>query len=310
MRRCPKLNPGGERNRGMLKGMNDPSPIDDRTRALALALTDRIGWTLLHRLLGTFGTLEAAFAATGEQLQLVQGIGKQIAANIQSIDLGRVAADFRRLDSQGIRVALWYDTAYPDRIKALADRPLALFWKGEICPEDAQAIAIVGTRNPSPRSAQLAYDLAGDLAAQGWTIVSGLARGIDTAAHHGALAAGGRTIAVLGCGVNVVYPPENARLAAQIAGGGALISEVHPDVNPSTTTLMRRNRLIAALSRATIVVEAPGESGALHAARSAHALGRPVFALDNSTGNAGLLHDFAHPLPEDTATLIGALTTS
>jgi DNA processing protein len=292
----------------MLEGMSDSSPIDDRTRALALALTDRIGWTLLHRLLGTFGTLEATFAATGEQLQTVQGIGKQIAASIRSIDLRQVAADFRRLDTQGIRVALWDDSAYPDAIKALADRPLALFWKGEICREDAQAIAIVGTRSPSPRSAQLAHDLASDLATQGWTIVSGLARGIDTAAHRGALAAGGRTIAVLGCGVNVVYPPENARLASEIASSGALISEVYPDVNPSATALMRRNRLIAALCRATIVVEAPADSGALHAARSAHALGRPVFAIDNSQGNTALLRDFACPLPDGTTALIEMLT--
>ena len=292
-----------KRIRGMLIGMSD-SPIDVRTRAIALALTDRIGWVLLHRLLERFGTLEAVFGATAEELQSVRGIGNQIAANVKALDLGRIATHQQRWEAQGITVALWDEPTYPDVLRQLTDKPLALFSKGALCAPDVRAIAIVGTRQPHPESLQVAYTWAAELARQGWTVVSGLARGIDTAAHQGTLAAAGHTLAVLGSGVNVIYPPENAPLASQIAGNGALISEAHPDANPSTTALMRRNRLITALSRATIVVEAPVDSGALHAARSAHALGRPVFAIDNSVGNAMLLHNFARPLPTSAATLM------
>jgi len=154
---------------------------------------------------------------------------------------------------------------------------------------------------------QRAYQLAAAFARRGWVVISGLARGIDTAAHRGALLAGGRTLAVLGCGVNVAYPPENWRLAGQVRANGALVSEAHPDAPPTATALMRRNRLIAGLSRAVIVVEAPDDSGALHAARYAHAQGRPVFAPDNSAGNAALLRDFASPLPDEIETLLAHL---
>ncbi len=278
--------------------------IDDRTRIIALALTDRVGWTLIHRLIERFGTLEAALSASPDALQTVQGIGKQIAANIRAIDLDRLAAELWRFEAQGITVATWQDAHYPARLKGLDDRPLALFWKGAIQPEDTRSIAIVGTRQPAGASIRLAQQWAADLAARGWTVVSGLARGIDTAAHQGALAANGRTIAVLGCGVNVVYPPENRPLAAQVIASGALISEVHPNTAPTANTLMRRNRLIAGLSRALIVIEAPADSGALHAARYAHGQGTPVFAVDNSEGNAALLRDFARVLPEDVKVLI------
>jgi DNA processing protein len=273
--------------------------IDDRTRTIALALTDRVGWTLIHRLVDRFGTLEAVLSATPDELKTVHGIGKQIAANIRAIDLDRLAADLQRFEAQGITPATWEDPHYPARLSELDDKPLALFWKGTIEPQDAQAIAIVGTRQPAETSIRLAQQWAADLAAHGWTIISGLARGIDTAAHEGALAANGRTIAVLGCGVNVIYPPENRPLAEQVIASGALISEVHPNTAPAANTLMRRNRLTAGLSRAVIVVEAPADSGALHAARYAHAQGKPVFAVDNSEGNAALLREFARELPGD-----------
>ncbi len=272
---------------------------DERTCAIALALTNRVGWKLIHRLLDRFGTLASALDASTAELRTVPGIGQQIAASIRAINLSRLNADLRRFEAQGITLAIWQDTIYPERLKTLADKPLALFWKGTFQPTDAQTIAIVGTRVPAPSSVQRAYQLGAAFARRGWVVISGLARGIDTAAHRGALLAGGRTLAVLGCGVNVTYPPENWRLAGQVRANGALISEAHPDAPPTATALMRRNRLIAGLSRAVIVVEAPGDSGALHTARFAHEQGRPVFALDNSAGNAALLRDFAVPLPDD-----------
>jgi DNA processing protein len=272
--------------------------IDERIRALALALTGRIGWKLIHRLLDHFGSFEAILVAPEQQLRKVPGIGPQIAASIGAIDLARLVAALDHFRESGITVATWQDPVYPPQLNALDDRPLVLFWKGTLRPDDCNGIAIVGTREPSEISIRLAHQWAADLAARSCTVVSGLAHGIDTAAHRGALAAGGRTLAVLGCGINTIYPPQNAPLAEEIIRNGALICEVQPDTAPSTSALMRRNRLIAALSIAAIVVEAGDSSGALHAARFAHALGRPVFAIDNSAGNRALLRDFAHPLPE------------
>lgn len=285
--------------------MDDSRPnIDERTRLLALALAGRIGWKLIHRLIDQFGTFEAILAATEPQLRKVAGIGPQIAASIRAIDLPRLAVELDRFREAGITVATWQDTTYPHQLNALEDKPLVLFWKGGLRPEDCSGIAIVGTREPSERSIQLARQWATGLAAQSCTVVSGLAHGIDTAAHRGALAAGGRTVAIMGGGINTIYPPQNVPLAAEIVGNGALMCEVHPNAAPSTSALMRRNRLIAALSRATIVVEAGDSSGALHTARFAQSLGRPVFAVDNSAGNRALLRDFAHPLPETVETLL------
>jgi DNA processing protein len=254
---------------------------DERTCAIALALTDRIGWKLIHRLLDRFGTLTLALDASTDELQTVPGIGQRIAASIHAINLGRLDADVRRFEAQGITLALWQDAIYPERLKTLDDKPLVLFWKGTLDPADAPAVAIVGTRGPAASSVQRAYRLAAAFARRGWVVISGLARGIDTAAHSGALLAGGRTLAILGCGVNVVYPPENWRLAGQVRASGALI-----------------------------VVEAPDNSGALHAARYAHAQGRLVFALDNSAGNAALLRDFASPLPDDIEALAAYIEAS
>jgi DNA processing protein len=283
---------------------------DERIRAIGLALTQSVGWVLIHRLLERFKSLEAIFAASTTELRSVQGIGPQIAANIQAIQLQSIGADLSRFDQQGIHSITWCDAAYPTRFNTLQDRPLVMFWKGEISTADANTIAIVGTREPSTASLQLAREWAETLAHQGWTIVSGLARGIDTEAHGGALAAGGRTLAVLGSGINVIYPTENRKLAAEIVPNGALISELHPDAPPSTTALMRRNRLIASFARAVIVVEAGAASGALHAARFARTLDRPVYVLDNSAGNSALLREFAKLLPDSPADLIAQLESS
>jgi len=281
--------------------------IDDRTRIIALSLTRSVGWKLTHRLLERFSTLEAIFAADVEELRTVHGIGPQIASNICAIDLCHLVEDLERFQAQGITAAAWQDTIYPLRLLEIEDKPLALFWKGTLLPADEQAVAIVGTREASNDSLRLAQRYAAAFAERGWTVISGMARGIDSAAHQGALAAGGRSIAVLGCGVNVIYPPENAALAKQIASSGALLSEIHPNTAPSPNALMRRNRLITALSRAVIVVEAGATSGALYAARCGRDQGRPVFAINNSAGNVELLEQFARPLPANVDEMIGQI---
>src|SRR5260221_2727399 len=274
---------------------------DDRIRAVALALTDRVGWKLIQRLLEPCGSLEAILAATSDELQTVRGIGNQIATNIRQIDPGKMADELTCFDEQGIKTVTWLDERYPSVLHHLDDKPLVIFSQGVHFPgEIVQTVAIVGTREPSELSREFAYGWAAAFARRGWTVISGLARGVDTAAHQGALDGGGRSFAILGCGVNVTYPPENGDLARRIGVNGALISEVHPETGVSPPALRLRNRLITALSCATIVIEAGETSGALHSSRYARQQSRPVFALPNSAGNIALLdRGEAALLPDD-----------
>ncbi len=261
---------------------------DTQLNAIALALTPGIGNKTIRRLLATFGTLDAILDASLDQLQTVQGIGLKTAAAVRAIRLPELDADLQKWTAQGVRVVTWLDTDYPAPLTTLNDAPLVLFYRGTLT--EIPAIAIVGTREPTDDSIRLAESLAAEFAVSGWTVVSGLARGIDSAAHRGALSGGGRTMAVLGCGVNVIYPPENRDLAQQIIRDGTILSECHPHAKPAPTALTIRNRIITGLSRAVIIIEAGATSGALHAARKAQAQGRPVFAIENgSAGNAELL---------------------
>jgi DNA processing protein len=190
---------------------------------------------------------------------------------------------------------------YPAALRALAPAP-ALWVRGTLRAEDQLAVAIVGARRASPYGIEVAERLANDLAARSVTIVSGLARGIDTAAHRGALAAGGRTIAVLGSGVDVLYPPENAALAREIAARGALVSQFPPGAPPLAYHFPTRNRTLAALALGVVVVEAAERSGSLITAGFAGDLGREVFAVPGkitSPTSAG-----AHRLLKDGATLV------
>ncbi len=282
--------------------------IDDRVRTAALALRGSVGWKLLCRLRAQFGDLERILSATDADLCRVPGIGTGLAHRITRIDLFGVARDLRRLHLLGIRTTVWQDDEYPATLNALEDRPLVLFWRGLLLPEDADAIAIVGTRRPTDASRHLARTWAADLAQRGQTIISGLARGIDGEAHRGALAGGGRSIAVLGGGVRRIYPPEHQALGLALAARGALVCETHPEASVSPGALVYRNRIVAGLARALIVIEAGQGSGALHAARRAQELGRPVYAIPNSDGNRDLLATFARPLPADAAALLDQLS--
>src|SRR5947207_8671155 len=190
------------------------------------------------------------------------------------------------------------DPNYPALLGAIPSPP-TLYVRGAVTVDDALALAIVGARDATPYGVEVAERLAGELAARGVTIVSGLARGIDAAAHRGALAAGGRTLAVLGCGVDVVYPPENAPLVAQIAERGALVSQFPPGTPPLAQNFPARNRTLAGLALGVVVVEAAERSGALITAGLAADLGREVFAVPGritspaSRGANGLLKDGA-----------------
>ena len=171
------------------------------------------------------------------------------------------------------------DARYPSRLAEVPDAPATLHVRGALVDADALAVAIVGSRRATPYGLDVAETLAADLAARGVTIVSGLARGIDAAAHRGALRVGGRTLAVLGSGIDVIYPPENRRLAAEIAERGALLSQFAPGTPPLPQNFPTRNQVIAALSLAVVVVEAAEKSGSLITARLAAELGREVLAV-------------------------------
>jgi len=193
------------------------------------------------------------------------------------------------------------DAAYPAALTALTPAP-ELWLQGTVVPDDALAVAIVGARRASAYGLEVAERLASDLAARGVTIVSGLARGIDTAAHRGALAAGGRTIAVLGAGIDVVYPPENVALAREVAAHGALLTQFAPGMPPLPQNFPTRNRTLAALALGVVVVEAAERSGSLITAGFAGDLGREVFAVPGkitSPTSGG-----AHKLLRDGATLV------
>jgi DNA processing protein len=192
------------------------------------------------------------------------------------------------------------DARYPSRLAEVPDAPATLHVRGALVDADALAVAIVGSRRATPYGLEVAETLAADLAARGVTIVSGLARGIDAAAHRGALRVGGRTLAVLGSGVDVIYPPENRRLAAEIAERGALLSQFAPGTPPLPQNFPTRNQVIAALSLAVVVVEAAEKSGSLITARLAAELGREVLAVPGritapeSRGANRLIQDGAH----------------
>ena len=191
-----------------------------------------------------------------------------------------------RISANAIRVVTWEEDEYPRRLKEINQSPPVLFIKGSINVEDDWAVAVVGTRRVTPYGRQVADELGRFLAQNGVTVISGLARGVDAIAHHAALEAGGRTIAVLGSGVDVIYPPEHRKLATEILQQGALVSDYPVGTQPDGVNFPPRNRIISGLSLATVVVEAGEKSGALITAEFAVDQGKDVFAVPGSILNA------------------------
>jgi DNA processing protein len=216
------------------------------------------------------------------------------------------------METGAARVVTLAEPEYPAQLRAIPAPPPVLHVRGRLLAEDALAVAVVGSRRASAYGLEVAERLARDLAARGVTVVSGLARGIDGAAHRGALAAGGRTVAVLGSGPDVVYPPEHRRLAAAVAEAGAVVSQFPPGAAPLPERFPERNRVIAGLALGVVVVEAAERSGALITARLAADLGREVMAVPGrvtsplSRGTHALLRDGA-ALVETWADVVGAL---
>jgi len=271
---------------------------------LALSTIPGIGGATARRLVEHFGSAEAVLDASAEELQRLPRLTAEVVARLQAISLEALEAELTALSDEGLQVVTWDDEDYPANLRLVSDAPPVLFVRGELRPSDAQAVAIVGTRQPTPPAVTLAETLGRELAGRGLTIVSGLALGIDTAAHRGALqAADGRTLAVLGSGLRAIHPRGNLPLAEAIAQRGALLSELHPATPPLGPNLMARDRLISGLSRAVIVVEANEKSGSLDTAAKARRQGRLLFALPGSPGTQALLAAGAEPLDLRTSAL-------
>ena len=213
--------------------------------------------------------------------------------------LAAAAAALARGAERGLTPIVWSDAAYPPALTAIVDPPPVLWTRGSRAALDRPAVAIVGSRAASPYALDVAERLAADLAARGLAIVSGLARGVDAAAHRGALSAGGSTVAVLGCGADIVYPKEHAALARAIEPAGLIISELIPGTRPLPQFFPQRNRIISGLSRAVVIVEAGERSGSLITARCALEQGRDVLAVPGNVlsgrnrGGHALLRDGA-----------------
>jgi len=255
--------------------------MNDRERLILLNLIPDIGSLRVKRLLDAFGSLRELFAASEQQLQQVDGIGPVLARRVVSSCRNSRLLDeeLRLVQHAGCSIVAMLDVEFPEPLKAIPDPPVVLYVKGRWTETDRTAVAIVGSRRASIYGQQVAKRLAYDLALRGVTVVSGLARGIDAAAHQGALKAGGRTLAVLGNGLASIYPPEHAKLADAITAQGAILSEFPMRMAPLAQNFPRRNRLISGLALGVVIVEAAKRSGALITADLALEQGREVFAV-------------------------------
>jgi len=247
---------------------------------IALNLLPNIGPVRVHRLLEHFGSAQSILSATSSELMQVRGIGKN-ASNVianwqQNIDLGE---ELEKIRSRKINIITPEDPTYPSLLRQIYDPPVVLYSWGNLEKSDSEAISIVGSRQATHYGRETARKFGFQLANAGLCVVSGMARGIDSAAHEGALAAGGRTIAVIGSGLGELYPRENQQLAEKISANGAVISEFPVDFPPQKRSFPQRNRIVAGWARGTLVIEAGARSGALITAAQASDSNRDVYAI-------------------------------
>ncbi len=263
---------------------------DKKAAYIALNFVRGVGPKMFEALLSRFIQPEAVVAASIDELCALPRLTPAIAEAIHGIDIDAVVAELTALEQIGIAVHTFDEETYPPNLQLIPNPPPILFQAGEFIGDDTKSIAIVGTRKPSANGVKLARQLAIGLAERGFTIVSGLALGIDISAHQGALEAGGRTLAVLGSGIQVIHPYRNQGLAEQIRHSGAIFSEAKPKAPPTTGALMSRDRIVSGLALATIVVEVSDQSGSMDTANQARKQGRKLFAIDNEcTGNQRLV---------------------
>ncbi len=285
----------------------------DRSRAITEADRDLPYWVALHRVhrLGSmrFALLEAAFPSLREAWQAsraeLQAAGLDVrTAGAVALERERTDPDgeIERLQRAGVRALSRPQAAYPSLLREIADAPPVIYVRGSLAPADDWGVAVVGTRRATAYGRQAASELARDLAVNGVTVISGLARGIDTIAHRAALDAGGRTIAVLASGLDTIYPPENAGLARDIAESGALVTDYPLGTKPRAEFFPRRNRIMSGLALGTLIIEGDLKSGSMITARTAAEQNREVFAVPGSIfspqsrGPLSLLREGATPI--------------
>lgn len=253
---------------------------------LGLGSIPGVGRSTFRKLINHFGSPERALSAPHNRLKEIKRLSDKVINNIISFPWREHAEqDIAKAVEMNIDIFTMNDPDYPEHLKKISDPPVYIYVKGILTPEDYNALAIVGTRQPTHYGRTITHRLSYDLAAAGLTIVSGLARGIDTQAHRGALSAKGRTIAVLGCGIDIAYPPENKDLIDEIAHNGAIITEYPFGTKPESGRFPARNRIISGLARGTVVVEAAEDSGSLITANNAVEQGRKLFAVPGNIGH-------------------------
>lgn len=271
-----------------------------------------VGAVRLRLLLDYFGDLETAWNAPGEGYKEAGIPGKVIESILHRRATLNLEAYWEKIVNAGIQVVTEVDDAYPRRLREIPKPPPVLYIRGTYTLEDEWAVSIVGTRRVTSYGKQVTRDLASFLARNGITVISGMARGIDAIAHETAIEAGGRSLAILGCGVDTIYPPENRQIGERMIRQGALISDYAPGVPPDAKNFPPRNRIISGLGLATVVVEAGERSGALITASFAAEQGREVFAVPGpiyapqSRGTNGLIQQGAQPFlsPEELLELL------
>ncbi len=256
--------------------------MNEKRYWVAFNLVRGIGAVRLQGLIQHFGDAASAWRGEPEDLRAA-GLGGKVLDRLlevrSSLDVNTL---WDRIAAQGIEVITWPDERYPRRLKEIEQPPPVIYMRGSLQSEDDFAVAIVGTRRVTPYGRQVTEELAAYLAGNGITVVSGLARGVDAVAHSAALRAGGRTIGVLGSGVDRIYPPENRALAEQVIASGAILSDYPVGTAPDASNFPPRNRIISGLSLAVVVIEAGETSGALITAGFAAEQGREVFAVPGS----------------------------
>ena len=265
-----------------------------------LNMIQGVGLKTVQVLRDVFGSAERALQATSEELSKIERLSPTMRDLLSRKPVQYpIERELEWIHEYGCQIVTLYDDAYPARLKEIDTPPLVLYIRGELTSEDALSISLVGSRDAKDYGRKVGYRLSFQLAQRGLTIVSGLAKGIDTSAHRGALEAGGRTIAVMGNGLSFIYPATNSDLAEKITASGALISEFPMGVKPKPRNFPRRNRIISGLTLGTVVVEASNRSGALITARLAGEQGREVFAVpgeifsEHSTGTHQLINNGA-----------------
>ncbi|MCA9066605.1 MAG: DNA-processing protein DprA [Planctomycetaceae bacterium] len=278
-------------------------PDEHLIAELALSMATGVGPRLRRELTESFGSAQHVFHQPPEALMMVRGIGAATVRSLRDPELfSRARTAVQECHEKNIRLLMPESDCWPERLTEICDPPGVLYLRGALLPADELAVAVVGSRRCTTYGRRQAERIGASLARAGLTVISGLARGVDSAAHRGALNAGGRTIAVLASGVRDIYPPENADLAEQITHQGALLSEQPLDQAPRPGLFPQRNRIVSGMCLGVVVVEATRRSGALYTARHAMEQGREVFAVPGPVDS--MASDGCHELIRDGVTLV------